>query len=472
MTVIVEAPGIRRAEREYIISTVLGDFLGLDWKLQVHGRADVRITLSDQPGKELSFPDCLLGIDPESWLTAASLPEQPLGAWDVNELRLEIPLTEPVVPIIYGDAASVALCKHNLIKLPVDIFGSAFFMITRYEELVTPDRDDHDRFPAWASLAYKEGFLERPIVDEYVEILWSAMNSLWPGLFRKTRSFEIKVSHDVDRPSRYLFGSVNRFMRSIVGDLIKRGDIRRMMYAPLVRWGTPENLHPADPFNTFEWIMDVSEDYGLQSAFYFICGRTDQTMDADYDVEHPAIRALIRRIHERGHEIGLHPSYNTYLDPAALEAEAKRLWAVCEDEGIQQQAWGGRMHYLRWRQPTTLAAWESAGMAYDSTMGYADHVGFRSGVCREYPAFDLIARNKLRLRIRPLIVMECTVLSPKYMATVSPEAAAQRIVRLKEICERFSGEFTMLWHNSELVTPRRKGVYRQCLRGISGTVEE
>lgn len=44
---------------------------------------------------------------------------------------------------------------------------------------------DHDRFPATASLAYRAGFLDRPQIDEYLEILWAAMRRLWPGLQRK-----------------------------------------------------------------------------------------------------------------------------------------------------------------------------------------------------------------------------------------------------------------------------------------------
>lgn len=40
-------------------------------------------------------------------------------------------------------------------------------------------------------------------------------------------------------------------------------------------------------------------------------------------------------------------------------------------QGIQQAEWGGRMHYLRWKTPTTLYGWEQAGMTYDSTLSYA-----------------------------------------------------------------------------------------------------
>jgi hypothetical protein len=60
--------------------------------------------------------------------------------------------------------------------------------------------------------------LQRPIVDEYTELLWSALHALWPGLVRKGREFEMAVSHDVDRPSRYAFKNPHRLISALVGD--------------------------------------------------------------------------------------------------------------------------------------------------------------------------------------------------------------------------------------------------------------
>ena len=196
--------------------------------------------------------------------------------------------------------------------------------------------------------------------------------------------------------------------------------------------------------------MDRSEENGLRSAFYFMTGVTNPQKEGDGDIDHPSTRALIRRIYARGHEIGLHPSFETYLDADQLGREADKLRAVLNEESIPSVALGGRMHYLRWRTPETMRGWEQAGMTYDSTLGYADHVGFRCGTSHEYPAFDLQVRQRLRLRLRPLIVMERSLFSPKYLG-VSAEHALCEIATLKDRCRKFNGVFTLLWHNSELV---------------------
>lgn len=321
----------------------------------------------------------------------------------------------------------------------------------------------HGRFPATASHAFRHGYLERPVVDEWLHILGQVIQRTWPGIALKRHAFSIKVSHDVDGPSRYAFRSWPGIARAMAGDVVKRRDFKSALMAPWVRLNSQTALHPADPANTFDWIMDVSERHGLTSAFYFICGRTDAGKDADYEPEHPAIRELMRRIHSRGHEIGLHPSYSTYQRSGAIATEAQRLRAVTDAEDIHQDQWGGRMHYLRWEHATTLQGWEQAGMHYDSTLSYADRPGFRCGTCFEYPAFDPVAGAMLKLRIRPLIAMECTVMAPRYMDLGTGEAAAAKFEQLKDACRAVGGCFTLLWHNTQFYTATERGLYQLVL---------
>ena len=233
--------------------------------------------------------------------------------------------------------------------------------------------------------------------------------------------------------------------------------------APWVWLNSKHEIHPWDPANTFDWLMEQSDKHGLTSAFYFICGRTDTTKDAFYDPEMPQIRSLMRKIHSRGHEIGLHPSYNTFNNPQEIRKEAERLKNVCSDEGIYQQVWGGRMHFLRWDQSITLKAWADAGMAYDSTLSYADWPGFRCGTCFEYPAFDVTTDQVLPLRVRPLVAMDCTVIADRYLGLGSTEAAFDKFYELKSKCRKVGGVFTLLWHNSFFNSPSDFQIYRRLL---------
>lgn len=392
-----------------------------------------------------------------------------------HQFRSDIPCTEwdaaaeDWLPILGTplSAPGVSTLPNPLIKqrdsdyvIHYDILGLTYWMLSRHEEVGRTDLDEYGRFPATSSHACKHGYLERPIVDEWLHILGQVIQRQWPELNLTQHQFSMKVSHDVDQTSRYAFCRPKQLLRRMAGDGLLRRHWGDTLRAPWIWVTTRHILHPRDPYNTFDWLMDLSDRHGLTSAFYFMTGVTDPGKDGNYDFDHPTTRDLMRQIHKRGHEIGLHPSFNTYLDPQALMTEADKLRGAMAEEGIEQAGIGGRMHYLRWTQPITLRSWVQSGMAYDSTLSYADRAGFRCGTCHEYPAFDPVADEQLDLRIRPLIAMECTVLSDQYMALVDAETAHKKLSQLKTACKHVGGHFTLLWHNSELRTPERKALYQ------------
>ena len=435
---------------------ILQERFGHAFTLQQQSDNTLQITL------DAATPCITLALDGATFTRADS--NLPCTPWNATAEGWQTAL-HPVLP-----APGTSTLPSPLIEqtaqgwhIHYDILGLTYWMLSRQEEVGRTDLDAHGRFPATSCHAFKHGYLERPIVDEWLYILGQVITRTWPGLQLKQHSFSMKVSHDVDAPSRYGFASAKGLLRSMAGDVLKRRDIQSALRAPWIRLNTRDALHPADSFNTFEWIMDLSDRHGLTSAFYFICGRSSH-MDAAYEPEHPAIRALMRRMHERGHEIGLHPSYGSYQKPEIIATEAQRLRRVAAEEGITQSEWGGRMHFLRWEQPTTLRAWADAGMNYDSTLSYADLPGFRCGTCFEYPAFDPVQSEILNVRVRPLIAMECTVMAPRYMGLGTGEAAYAKFSQLKDACRAVNGCFTLLWHNSQFEKEAERGLYEAVLK--------
>lgn len=345
-----------------------------------------------------------------------------------------------------------------------DILGLTYWMLTRLEEVGRTDLDEHGRFPATASHAFRHEYLERPLVDEWLDILGQVIQRTWTDAKASPHEFNIKVSHDVDLASRYGFLPWHKVPFGIARDLLRDRDVRGLV-APWIRLRTRNRLHPLDAFNTFNWLMDVSERHGLQSAFYFICEQRGAQYDCDYDLGHPAIQHVFREIHRRGHEIGLHPSYNSYRDAERIHREAMRLRSTCSSLGIDQQAWGGRMHWLQWSHPLTLRAWSDGGMAYDSTMTYAECPGFRCGTCFEYPAFDPVARQALPITVRPLVVMEGSVIANYGLGLGVGADARNKMLELKDVCRRVGGCYTLLWHNSGLNTRGLRNLYLEVLDG-------
>jgi hypothetical protein len=155
-----------------------------------------------------------------------------------------------------------------------DLPGLIFWMLTRREEIGARCLDRYERFPAAASHAFRNGYLERPVVDEWLHVLRQVVVRMWPGLQLKNRSFHVAATHDVDFPSRYAFRSFTGFVRAMGDDVLRRRRVVDAVRAPWIRWRSARRLHPDDPSNTFEWLMDISERHALCSTFFFNCGHT------------------------------------------------------------------------------------------------------------------------------------------------------------------------------------------------------
>jgi hypothetical protein len=455
--IAVVAPPEHAAAREYVARVLLEEFLGLPITFEVQERADTEIHVhGDARQRRLVVGEGLFAISQIDWLTEASLPRTPVARFDLAGTPFaEHPAA--AIPVLYG--TPTWRIDGDELRLDVDVFGASFFMLTRYEEAVLSTRDEHDRFPADATIAASAGFLRRPLVNECLELLWLALHYLWPALERKPLQFKVAPSHDVDWPLAGERG-VAQLLRRAAADTFRsrdpRASARRLVGYAARRAGR----HDLDVNNTFDAIMEASESHGLRSAFYFIADRPADLMDGNYSLDDPWIRGLLRRIHQRGHEIGLHASYTTPTDAEQTRRERDKLAGVLDEEGIVQDRLGGRQHYLRWRNPDTWRNWAGAGLDYDSTLGFSDELGFRAGVCLEYPVFDLQREQPLALRELPLVAMEGAALDK---LGLSPAAAAEAIGELRETCRLYGGTFTLLWHNSRLVHRRERLLYREAL---------
>lgn len=444
------------AEREWIFGVILGDFLGLAFQLRPEAVKEVRIETS---GRSLVVPDVFFARMTDARGERSTMPTLPLGTWDVHALGGRPTVTDHRLPVVYGDT-DFSITEHR-IRLPLDIFGSAFMLLSRYEETLDAQHDVHGRFTAAASIAQRAGFLHRPIVDEYVEVLWDALHRLWPQLQRRECSFELFVSCDVDTPFDHSVRTPAAALRRMTGDLVKRHSpalaINTLSYA----WAVHRKGIKADRMWRFGWMMDVCERANTPCAFYFLTDSRHPLDGINYWND-PAIDRLLSNIHTRGHEIGLHASYTTPDDPVGTASEFERLRTTCRRLGIEQERWGGRQHYLRWQATQTWRNWSQAGLGYDSTLAFAEAPGFRCGTCHPYRVFDTSERQPLALIERPLVVMDVSVFSPRYLGQ-DPEQGLETIHELKAVVRRFAGEFGLLWHNSSLLTDDQQRVFSQVL---------
>lgn len=450
----------RRPEREYAIRVVLTELLGLRVAFESHASPDTVIVLPN--ARRICIRDRLLATPDADWLQPRSLPSSRFSLFDPGELGLEVLTSDGQVPLIEPLGGPPVSFSAAGAHVHLDLLGVAFFFLSRYEELVRTERDTFGRFPLSASCIPRPAY-SRPIVNEQAEFLWSVLERVCPGLERRSRSYSVVPTHDVDQPFRHAFSSPFRALRSALAEaLLRRQPARagRLLRSWLrVRRGNRD----ADPYNTFAWIMDQSERRGIRSAFYFIVDRSSRKRDALYTLDHPWIGALGSEALTRGHEVGLHGSFLSFDDEARIAMEFERLQAWVGTIGKEQTRWGSRQHYLRFSTEHTWRGLDKAGIDYDSTLAFAELAGFRSGMCNEFPVFDLRARRALALRERPLIAMESSVIDVPYMGLGIGSAAFDEFQRLARACRAVRGEFVVLWHNSRLQSDEERALYQAVL---------
>ena len=428
-------------EEKYVISVLLS-FLNVDFEfvedqdrdyvLDYHG-ASIQIcnafwgTKKDKEKKYSEIPNGVVWVDACPWF---------------RELAF-----------LYGE--NVFEVQDKRIYCGGDIFGSAFFMLTRWEELVLP-KDKFGRCDENEMFVVKHGLYKRPIVNEYIELLRKMLEHIGVEMKERQQKYHPFITHDVD--DLFRFSSLKNFCKNQVGDLLHRKSMKAF-FQTWLRYLRYRAGQIRDPFDTFDEMMDLSERFGLKDAFYFM-PTYGREYDARYDIRNKRIKLIVENIIKRGHEVGIHPSKNTFNNLAQFEEEVGRLRDIYE--GIK----GGRQHYLLYSLPDTLEAWDENGLEYDAGLGFAFRGGFRCGICYPYPFFDVVRRKELSLVVRPLVMMEAALLREN----INLEEVKKEVVELADTVRNYDGEFVFLWHTDNLhrqASMRFSDLYKEIVEYIA-----
>jgi len=412
-------PGTFFAERKYIADVIFTEFIGLPFTIEPSEELKETYII-EVDGKSIVMEDAFFSRTTEfsGYLHSHLIPQ-------TVEFRSGPFLSEADIPLLFG-TGNIETDKD--IQCGHDIFASIFFMLSRWEECVLKKYDYLRRFPAAASLSLRSGFLHRPVVNEWVAMLKNMISFLQPDiLFRPQQKFEIVFTHDIDILNAPV--SVREFAKDVVRRKSLRALRSRLRYL----------LSGYNPYNIFDYFMDVSERHGTKSRFYFMTGHNITGKDGEPYNCTPLYKQTLQRIRERGHIIGFHPSLLSYNNPEMFASEKSQL--ETDIGGVVRE---GRQHALRFDLPDTWAIWESNGMALDSTLGYSAREGFRCGTGNVFTVFDVKSRRHLSLKEMPLVVMDTTLHVNRKLGI---EESVSIIRQFVETGKRYDMPITLLFHN-------------------------
>ncbi len=195
-----------------------------------------------------------------------------------------------------------------------------------------------------------------------------------------------------------------------------------------------------DFWSPFEWYLRVEKD--LPATYFLIpfkrqsgehvqgshAARRATAYDVD-DLHHWT--ATLRR---EGCELGVHGIDAWH----SVEKGRDELARIAEITG--ESAIGVRIHWLL-HNSNSASVLEESGYAYDSTAGYNETIGYRSGTTQVFR--PLGAKTLLEL---PLHIQDGALFYPQRLDLSEPEAE-KRCKELIENAGQFGGVLTVLWHD-------------------------
>jgi hypothetical protein len=448
-------PGLSREATTYAIrelarrAGVNADFLA-SWKIDFPNLDFVDVYVQAGSNKRLRFPRT--SVSHWSELYAGVFHTSTAGSYSSIHASTALD-SNYKIPFSSSDGSNVGPLfireSENSFECPVDLPLSTVFTLSRFEETLPGPRDLHGRFSAFSSIAWRDGFLHRPIVDEYGVAIEQVLKDLLPGWKPTPRQLRVKLSHDVDEigiPFSFR-GALAKTFR----DHMPLATARDLL-APALRTDTAYQLY-------LRRIVQLSLDRQIDCSVYWKSSESSD-FDTGYDPRDPRILKLIYQLRYKNVEMGIHPSYATFESFELLRSQVDSLRSLF---GTQQL--GGRQDYLRW-SPQTWQHWDRLGLAYDSSVGFADHVGFRAGTAFPYRPWLWAQQRQADLVEIPLHAMDSTLQG--YMK-LAPDQVEPILRDLLARCRAVGGVFTLSWHNTRILDRRFAAAYRNILDEIAGS---
>lgn len=339
-------------------------------------------------------------------------------------------LTTPVVEQWSGSASA----EQTVAVIRTDLIYNTFFFISRAEEVINKQRDEHGRFAAAYSVLGEHNRLMVPTLDEYARLVMKAVGlPLPPSGFA-----HIYLTHDIDTIAHY------RHLRGALGGLW-RGEWRQVLRA----WGDMED----DPAYTFPWLVEQDKRVPLAEKIYFVKHSFGKGYDyPQYNHHSPDAHRLRKFLEWNKLTIGWHSSY---YGVGSIEQRSKRR----DELSIH------RSHYLNC-SIANMRKLVELGVTDDYTMGFADQAGFRLQTSRAVLWIDPERMQLTELVLHPLIIMDVTLSSKNYMALDQVEATyvCQQLI---DKVRMHNGDLCLLWHNTSInQTDYHKSLYPELLRSL------
>ena len=399
---------------KYTFDLILKDVIGIQYQF-----TSKKAEFEKHDGPKLSYGRNVIGN------------EIHIGA---SKLLFEIGVEDQMIEVRDYDGLKGFFPTGKNSQFGFDLFAASFYLVSRYEEYLPFTADRFGRFPAKESLAFQNGFLEEPVINLWAQRLKKILLDKYPDLKVSPRTFHYVPTFDVDSAYAFNYKGVFRILGGFVRCLIDQ-DIPQFKQRLRVLLGREK-----DPYDTFDWILELQKKYQLNPKFFFLVGDYGE-FDKNIPLTVNEFKYLVKSMADYA-EVGIHPSYASNDQPEKIKQEIDRL-----EKAINRTVKSSRQHFLKLSLPHTYQQLIEHEIFEDYTMGYASEIGFRASIATPFYFFDLDYEVQTKLKVNPFAFMDVALHTYKKYTT---EEALERVKAMIHLVKEVDGTLINVWHNQNL----------------------
>lgn len=392
----------------YILKTLLGEGLGLNYQFTTqeeafNASAQPKINYSAQP------LEGSLQVKPQGILTD----------YGIKNYHLEVIPHERFHKVFFKTAGA---------DVPFDMFGAAFWLLSRYEEYLPHKADQYNRFHYRSSLAYQYDFIHLPLVNIWLDALKELLVQRFPGLEFKDRAYRFISSIDIDNAYQYKYKGL---VRTLAGFLADRSLARIRQRFKIIF-----DLQK-DPFDCYDFLIDAHKEKQIKALYFLLLGDYGDN-DKNHSSSNLHFQSLIKHLADYS-AVGIHPSFGSINSLHQLKVETNRLGSI-----THRTITRSRQHFSMLHFPKTYQDLLQAGITDDYSMGYTNFNGFRASCCYPFSWYNLDNESPTALQIHPFVITENTLKDHAEKAGLSLLDLTRPFI---ERVKQHRGELVSIFHN-------------------------
>ena len=316
-----------------------------------------------------------------------------------------------------------------------DLLAAIFYLLSRYEEYLPHEKDEYGRYSYKQSIAFREGFLQLPLINLWLEDFKHSLNQKFRGIHFHRKNFKFLPTYDIDIAWKYKHKGWWRNIGACLSSALNGNWSMLNERIAVLR------DKQKDPFESYEWLDALHLYCRLKPYYFFLLAENPKGYDKNISPSNRQLQQLIAYHAERD-KVGIHPSWQSGDNKKLLKEEIGWLEFITGRNPTYS-----RQHYIRFDLPGGYQELIQAGIEKDFSMGYGNINGFRASIASSFKWFDLSKNEITPLVIFPFCFMDANAY---YEQKLTAQQAFSELMQFYQVVKKVNGMLITIWHNNFL----------------------